>query len=96
MAYACDDFCPWPGLLTPCGFSAVNDTFHIALDFLDLYATSLLVWFLFDSSYQRSIHPLGVKQENQSLFHLMELSFFSAQIEPHIEPFFDCILKRGC
>ena len=39
---------------------------------------------------------LGMEQEHQSLFHLMELSFLSAEIEAHIEPFFECILKGGC
>ena len=96
MVYAFDDLCPWPGLLIPCGWSAVSDTFRLALVFLDLGATSLLVWFLFDSNCQRSLHSLRVKQENQSLFHLMELSFLSAEIQAHIEPLFECILKGGC
>ena len=30
----------------------------------------------------------GVEQKHQSLFHLMELPFLSAEVEPHIEPFF--------
>ena len=41
-----------------------------------------------------------MEQQHQSLFHLMELPFLSAEVEPHIEPLFERILKgryrRGC
>ena len=30
----------------------------------------------------------GVEQKHQSLFYLMELPFLSAEVKPHIEPFF--------
>ena len=39
---------------------------------------------------------LGVEQEHQSLVYLMKFSFFSAEIEAHIEPLLDCIFKGGC
>ena len=38
----------------------------------------------------------GVEQKHQSLFNLMKFSFLSAEVEPHIEPFFECVLKRRC
>ena len=38
---------------------------------------------------------LGVEQEHQSLFNLMKFPLFTAEIEPHIEPFFECILEGG-
>ena len=37
-----------------------------------------------------------MEQEHQALFHLMELAFLSAQVEPHIEPLFECVLKGRC
>ena len=37
-----------------------------------------------------------MEQEHQALFHLMEFPFLSAQVEPHIEPFFECVLKGRC
>ena len=37
-----------------------------------------------------------MKQQNQPLFNLMKFSFLSAEVEPHIEPFFECVLKGGC
>ena len=38
----------------------------------------------------------GVEQKHQSLFNLMKFSFLSAEVEPHIEPFFECVLKGRC
>ena len=38
----------------------------------------------------------GVEQKHQPLFHLMKFSFLSAEVEPHIEPFFECVLKGRC
>ena len=38
----------------------------------------------------------GVEQKHQSLFHLMKFSFLSAEVEPHIEPFFKCVIKGWC
>ena len=38
----------------------------------------------------------GVEQKHQSLFNLMKFSFLSAEVEPHIEPFFECVLKGWC
>ena len=38
----------------------------------------------------------GVEQKHQSLFNLMKFSFLSAEVEPHIEPFFQCVLKGWC
>ena len=38
----------------------------------------------------------GVEQKHQSLFHLMKFSFLPAEVEPHIEPFFECVLKGRC
>ena len=37
-----------------------------------------------------------MKKQNQSLFHLMELPFLSAEVKSHIEPLFEGILKRWC
>ncbi len=37
-----------------------------------------------------------MKQQNQPLLHLMKFSFLSAEVEPHIEPFFECVLKGRC
>ena len=38
----------------------------------------------------------GVEQKHQSLFNLMKFSFLSAEVEPHIEPFFECVVKGRC
>ena len=38
----------------------------------------------------------GVEQKHQSLFNLMKFSFLSAEVEPNIEPFFQCVLKGRC
>ena len=38
----------------------------------------------------------GVEQKHQSLFHLMELPLFSAEVKPHIEAFFKGVLKGRC
>ena len=38
----------------------------------------------------------GVEQKHQSLFNLMKFSFLAAEVEPHIEPFLKCVLKRWC
>ena len=38
----------------------------------------------------------GVEQKHQSLFNLMKFSFLSAEVEPHIESFFECVLKGRC
>ena len=35
----------------------------------------------------------GVEQKHQSLFHLMELPLFSAEVESHVEAFFKGVLK---
>ena len=38
----------------------------------------------------------GVEQKHQPLFNLMKFSFLSAEVEPDIEPFFQCVLKGWC
>ena len=37
-----------------------------------------------------------MKQQNQPLLHLMKFSFLPAEVEPHIEPFFECVVKGRC
>ena len=36
-----------------------------------------------------------MKQQNQPLLHLMKFSFLSAEVEPHVERFFEDALKEG-
>ena len=43
-----------------------------------------------------SLSRSGVEQEHQPLLHLMKFSFLSAEVEPNIEPFFQCVLKGRC
>jgi len=38
----------------------------------------------------------GMEQQHQTLFHLMEFPFLSAEVEAHTEPLFERVLKGGC